>query len=63
MHLGRCRSYGEGVAAITHNQFWGVARCDDRAVLTINPGRYVREIELLAETGSALRVPMADWQD
>lgn len=52
------------VAAQAHNQFWGAARCDDRVLLTINPGGYVREIEvLLAETGSALRVPMDDWQD
>jgi hypothetical protein len=52
------------VAAMTHNRFWGVARCDDRVLLTINPGGYVREIEgLLAETGSAFRIPMDDWQD
>jgi hypothetical protein len=56
--------FGANVAAMTHNQFWGVARCDDRVLLTINPGGYVREIEvLLAETGSAFRVPMDDWQD
>jgi Leucine-rich repeat (LRR) protein len=52
------------VAAMQHNQFWGMARCDDRVMLTINPGQYVREIEvLLAETGSAFRISMNDWQD
>jgi len=52
------------VAAMEHNQFWGVARCDDRVMLTINPGQYVREIEvLLADTGSAFRISVDDWQD
>jgi hypothetical protein len=59
------RGYFEAnVAAIRGNAFWGVARCDDRVLVTVNPDRYVREVDvLLAATGSSFRVPMADWED
>jgi hypothetical protein len=56
--------FDANVAAAEHNQFWGMARRDDQVLVTVNPGQYVEEIEvLLAETGSAFRLPLADWQD
>jgi hypothetical protein len=52
------------VAAMEHNRFWGVARRDEQALVTVNPSRYVEEISvLLAATGSSFRVPLADWSD
>ncbi len=47
-----------------HNPFWGVAQCDARVLLAINPSEYVEEVDvLLAETGSSFRIPLSDWQD
>lgn len=54
--------FGENVAAIRRNPYWGVARCDDRVLLTVNPARYVGEADvLLAATGSSFRVPLDEW--
>jgi hypothetical protein len=59
------RQYFEAnVAEMRHNEFWGVAQCDGRVLLTVNPGEFVEEIDvLLAETGSSFRIQLSDWQD
>jgi hypothetical protein len=47
-----------------HNQFWGTAHADDTVLVTTNPDQYVGEVDvMLADTGSSLRVPLADWED
>jgi len=52
------------VDAMRHNQFWGIAQCDARVMVTINPSQYVAEVEvLLAATGSSFRIPLRDWED
>jgi hypothetical protein len=46
------------------NQFWGIARKDDTVLVSVNPARYVEEVDvILAATGSSLRVPLADWEE
>src|SRR5262249_40314217 len=46
------------------NGFWGIAHCDDQVLVKTNPDKYVAEVDVtLAETGSSLRGPLADWED
>jgi hypothetical protein len=46
------------------NRFWGVAHSDNQVLVTTNPDKYVGEVDvMLAETGSRLRILLADWED
>lgn len=47
-----------------HNPKWGVALSDEEVVVSVNPAKLVALIDVtLAETGSCIRVAMADWKD
>jgi len=47
-----------------HNSYWGVAHSDDQVLVTVNPDKLVGEVDvMLAETGSGIRVALADWED
>ena len=46
-----------------HNPYWGIAHLDDQVLITVNPDRYTSAIQIqLAETGSGLRIALADWE-
>jgi len=52
------------IDSMRHNDYWGIAQCDRRVLLTVNPSEYVKEIDvLLAETGSSIRIPLREWED
>ena len=45
------------------NQFWGIARKDDTVLVSVNPSKYVEEIDIIpAATGNSIRVPLTDWE-
>jgi hypothetical protein len=55
--------FAANLESIRHNQYWGIARCDERVFITVNPGEYVRQVDvLLAETGSSFRIHLDEWQ-
>jgi hypothetical protein len=46
------------------SQFWGIAYVDDQVLVTTNPDKYIGEVDvMLAETGSSIRIALADWED
>lgn len=56
--------FAANVRSAGDNRFWGVARCDERVLVTVNPAEFVKQIDvLLAETASSFRVHLDDWQD
>lgn len=56
--------FDEQVKWAEGNQFWGIARKDDAVLVSVNPSRYVEEVDvILAATGSSIRVPLVDWEE